>query len=154
MSVGLPAVRPGWMPGHALQGASFSTGWDQHGYTKHRAQETGDHRLTTHIHVCIFISWFHPPKGAKNTWQTEYTSVQIFVSKQHSPLKKPGLLGQNDWTRSGAEKVQEELERLVPESKWKCLLSTWELVRKHTTSLWKGSHWLYLRCEHETKWSQ
>ena len=28
---------------------------------------TGDHRLTTHVHICIFISWFQPPKGPKNT---------------------------------------------------------------------------------------
>ena len=50
---------------------------------------TGDHQLTTHAHVCIFISWLCPPKGPKNTLtEINILSVQIFVSKTTFSTKK------------------------------------------------------------------
>lgn len=51
--------------------ARLSGGWDHWG-----------HRLTTHVHVCIFIFWLYPLKVPKNTLiALSILSAQVSVSK-------------------------------------------------------------------------
>ena len=102
MSVGLPAVRPGWMPWACLAG-SFTV-YRLRPTWLHKAQSSGDWgslgiigwpRMLTYVY--LFPGSVHQ-KGLK-TLLTEINilSVQIFVSKQHSPLKKARAPRTNDW---------------------------------------------------------
>lgn len=137
MSVGLPAVRPGWMPWACLAGLhclQAETNMVTQSTEFRRLGITGDHRLTTHVHICIFISWFHPPKGPKNTLtEMNILSVQIFVSKQHSPLKKARAPRTSDWIQIWGRESTRRAWNILCQKVRKCLLSTWELVRKHRT---------------------
>lgn len=138
MSVGLPAVRPGWMPWACLAG-SFTVHRLRPTWL-HKAQSSGDWGSLGIIswprmlmYVYLFPGSVHQ-KGLKTLWQKSiYLVCKYLFLKQHSPLKKARAPRTNDWIQIWGRESTRRAWNILCQKVRKCLLSTWELVRKHRT---------------------